>query len=152
MTDISHCIPKYRESDPTPIIAYSFAFFFGIMLSDVVYALGVMLLAKFLLRKIIDNPESEGFRLFQRLIYVSSGVALVFGLLTGAYLGNIYQFLGFENFALVPQVRQTLGDPISFIVLSLIIEHAVSIRSTLLVPPDLVNQLEDLHHKRRVKR
>ncbi len=116
-------IPNYRGWDPTPIVAYSFAFFFGLMLCDVVYALGVMLFAKFLLGKFVDDPESEGFKLFQRLIYISVGVALVGGLLTGSYLGNFYKFFGIESLALVGAVKEMLGDPnpMSFIVLSLVI-------------------------------
>ncbi|MFP3879899.1 MAG: V-type ATPase 116kDa subunit family protein, partial [Dehalococcoidia bacterium] len=38
--------PKYREWDPTPIIAYFFAIFFGIMLGDVVYSVLLILFAR----------------------------------------------------------------------------------------------------------
>jgi len=114
-------IPKYREWDPTPIIAYSFAFFFGLMLGDVIYAIGIMLLAKFALRRFVDDPESEGFKLFQRLLYTSAGVALVIGLLTGTYLGNFYQFFGIESLALAEGVKELLGDAMSFIVFALVI-------------------------------
>jgi len=114
-------IPKYREWDPTPIIAYSFAFFFGLMLGDVIYAAGIMLLAKFALRRFVDDPESEGFKLFQRLLYTSAGVALVIGLLTGTYLGNFYQFFGIESLALAEGIKELLGDAMSFIVFALVI-------------------------------
>jgi len=113
--------PKYREWDPTPIVAYSFAFFFGLMVGDVVYALGIILLGKFLLSKFVDTPESEGFKLFKKLIYICGGVALVIGLLSGTYLGDIYKFFGIESLALVEGVKQTLQDPILFIVLALVI-------------------------------
>ena len=112
-------IPKYREWDPTPIVAYSFALFFGIMVCDVVYALGIMLLGKFLLSKFVDDPQSDNFKLFQRLVYICGGVALIGGLLTGQYLGNIQTFFGFENLALVQGVKDTLQDPVSFIILAL---------------------------------
>ncbi|MFB0556334.1 MAG: V-type ATP synthase subunit I [Dehalococcoidia bacterium] len=114
-------IPKYREWDPTPIVAYSFAFFFGLMLGDVVYAACLILAAKFALRRFVDAPESEGFKLFQRIFYISSGVALVIGVLTGTYLGNFYEFFGIESLALAEGIKAILGNPISFIVLSLII-------------------------------
>lgn len=113
--------PKYREWDPTPIIAYSFAFFFGLMLGDVIYAIGIMLLAKFALRRFVDDPESEGFKLFQRLLYTSAGVALVIGLLTGAYLGDFYQFFGIESLALAEGLKELLGDAMSFMVFALVI-------------------------------
>ncbi len=113
--------PKYREWDPTPIIAYSFAFFFGLMLGDVVYAIAIILFARYGLRFFDDDPESEGVKLFQRTLYISSGVALIIGLLTGNYLGDFYKFFGIESLALAEGIRKALGDPMSFIVLSLVI-------------------------------
>ena len=113
--------PKYKEWDPTPVIAYSFALFFGIMLGDVVYAALLMLFANRGLRFLVDNPESEGFRLFQRIIYTSGGVALVVGVLTGSYLGNFYQFFGIESLALARVIQEMFLDPVLFIAFSLII-------------------------------
>jgi len=113
--------PKYKEWDPTPVIAYSFAIFFGIMLGDVVYAALLMLFAYRGLRLLADNPESEGFKLFQRIIYTSGGVGLVIGVLTGSYLGDFFpKFFGIE-LALAPTVQERLLDPVFFIALSLII-------------------------------
>ena len=114
--------PKYREWDPTPIVAYFFAFFFGIMLGDVVYAAIIMLATRFGLRRLVDDPESEGFKLFQRILYISGSVALVIGLLTGSYLGDfLYVFFGIPDLALAPAIQHLLLDPMSFIVFSLII-------------------------------
>ncbi|MFC1950137.1 V-type ATP synthase subunit I [Chloroflexota bacterium] len=113
--------PKYREWDPTPIVAYSFALFFGLMVCDVVYALGIMLIGKFLLSKFVDDPQLDNFKLFQRVIYTCSGVALVCGLLTGQYLGDIYKLFGFENLALVPMIQEKLQNPVAFILLALFI-------------------------------
>jgi len=111
--------PKYREWDPTPVITYSFAFFFGLMICDVLYALGLMLLGKFLLSKFVDDPSTEVFKQFQRLLYICGGVALVGGLLSGQYFGNIYEFIGIENLALVKGVQEALQDPIMFIGIAL---------------------------------
>ncbi len=111
--------PKYREWDPTPVVSYSFAFFFGLMICDVLYAIGLMLLGKFLLNKFVDDPTSEVVKQFQRLLYICGGVALIGGLLTGQYFGNIYEFIGIENLALVKSVQQALQDPIMFIGIAL---------------------------------
>jgi V/A-type H+-transporting ATPase subunit I len=113
--------PKYKEWDPTPVIAYSFAFFFGIMLGDVVYAALLMLFARFGLRLLVDDPRTEGFKLFQRIIYISGGVGLVIGLLTGNYLGNFYTFFGIESLTLAALIKHWLSEPVYFIGLSLII-------------------------------
>jgi V/A-type H+-transporting ATPase subunit I len=115
-------IPRYREWDPTPIISYSFAFFFGLMVADVVYAIGIMLVGRFLLSRLLgSDPQSEEMQLFRRLIYTCGGVALTIGLLGGSYLGDVYRFFGFENVALVAGVQQVLQNPLSFVILALMI-------------------------------
>ncbi len=114
-------IPKYREWDPTPIIAYSFAFFFGVMLGDAIYSICLLLLTRFTLHIFVDDPESEGFILFQRLLYISSGVGLVLGVLTGTYLGDFYRFFGFENLALSRTIQGVYLDCMTFIVVALVI-------------------------------
>jgi V/A-type H+-transporting ATPase subunit I len=92
------------------------------MLGDVVYALGILLLTRFLLPRFTDNPESENFKLFQRVLYISGTVGLVIGVLTGTYLGDFFnKFFGVGNLALVEVAEQWLQQPILFIVLSLII-------------------------------
>lgn len=113
--------PKYREWDPTPIIAYFFAIFFGIMLGDVVYAALLILFARLGLRLLVDDPKTEGFKLFQRIIYISGGVALVIGVLIGSYLGNFYEFFGIESLALAGRIQEMFSNPVSFIQFSLII-------------------------------
>ncbi len=113
--------PKYREWDPTPIVTYSFAFFFGLMICDVFYAIGLMLLGRFLLSRFVDDPTTDNFKMFQRLLYISGGVAIVGGLLTGQYFGNIFDFVGLTNLALVQGVKEILQDPISFIGVALAI-------------------------------
>jgi V/A-type H+-transporting ATPase subunit I len=113
--------PRYREWDPTPIVAYSFAAFFGLMIADVGYAIGLMLFARFLMGRLLGGSDSEGFKMFQRLIYISSGVALVLGLLSGNYFGDIYIFFGFENLGLVAGVQHMLQSPLTFIILAIFI-------------------------------
>lgn len=115
-------IPKYGEWDPTPIIAYSFALFFGLMLGDVIYAVGVLLLAKFLLPRFTDSPESDNFKLFQRVVYISGCVALVVGLLTGTYLGDLFdKFFGIGSLAIVEGIEEIFKTPILFIVMAIAI-------------------------------
>jgi V/A-type H+-transporting ATPase subunit I len=114
-------IPKYREWDPTPIISYSFPFFFGLMMNDVAYSAILLLFANRGLRMFVDDPETEGFKLFQRMLYISGGAGLVFGLLTGSYFGNFIQLFGIESLALAGWIQSLLGDPIKFIILSIFI-------------------------------
>jgi V/A-type H+-transporting ATPase subunit I len=117
-------LPKYGGWDPTPSVAYFFAFFFGLMLCDVVYAVGLLILARFVLNKLVDDPSTEGVDLFRKVLYISGGVSLVFGVLSGTYLGDFLQMyfgIDLESLAAVQWVQKQLSDPISFITLSLII-------------------------------
>ncbi len=114
--------PGYREWDPTPVTAYSFAVFFGLMLCDVAYGIGIILAARYVIRKFVDDPYTEGYRLFQRVLYTSGLVALVLGLLAGNYLGDGLQLvLGVESTALLEPVRHALTDPITFIIISIVL-------------------------------
>ena len=110
--------PGYREWDPTPIIAFSFAAFFGLMIADVVYAVGVILLGRYLATRFFGS-KSEAVRMLQKVIYISGGVGIVMGVLSGSYLGNFYIFFGLEDVALSAGVQQVLMDPLIFIVVSL---------------------------------
>ena len=117
-------LPKYGGWDPTPSVAYFFAFFFGLMLCDVIYAAGLLILARFVLDKLVDDPSTEGVDLFRKVLYISGGVALIFGILSGTYLGDfLYMYFGInlQSIALVKWVQTQLSDPISFITISLII-------------------------------
>jgi len=117
-------LPKYGDWDPTPSVAYFFAFFFGLMLNDTIYAVGLLILAKFLLDKLVDDPASEGTRLFRHVLYISGSVALILGIISGTYLGdfiNMYFGVDLKALALVKGVQARLADPISFIILSLLI-------------------------------
>jgi V/A-type H+-transporting ATPase subunit I len=114
-------VPRYREWDPTPVISYAFPFFFGLMMNDVAYSAIFLLFANRGLRKFVDDPETEGFKLFQRMLYISGGAGLVFGLLTGSYFGNFLQLFHIESLALSGWIESLLGNPIQFIILSIFI-------------------------------
>ncbi len=114
--------PKYGEWDPTPVVGYFFAFFFGIMLGDAVYGLLLLLLARFFLARLVEDPEAEGFLMFRRLLYICAGSAIVVGLLTGAYLGDfLTRFFGAPNLAVSKAVQAVYLDPMAIIVVSLFI-------------------------------
>lgn len=116
--------PRYGDWDPTPSIAYFFAFFFGLMLNDVIYAVGLLLVAVFLLNKLVDDPHAEGTRLFRRVLIICGAASLVIGILSGSFLGDFldrYAGIPPERLALAGAVQSVFSQPISFIVLSLII-------------------------------
>ena len=111
-------IPGYFERDPTPIIAYSFALFFGLMNSDFGYALVGVLAALFILDRFVDDPKSPAFREFKGLVLASNTVALVTGLLSGCVFGDLLErFMGLK----LPVLLSSLLNPLEFIKLSLIV-------------------------------
>lgn len=117
-------IPRYNDWDPTPVVAYFFAFFFGLMLNDTVYALGLILMARFFLDRLVDDPDSPGVHLFRNVLFISGTVALIFGLFSGTHLGDFFnRYLGIDlqRLALVVWVQKQLSDPINFVIFSLLI-------------------------------
>ncbi len=114
--------PRYHEWDPTPLVAYFFAFFFGIMLGDAVYGLFLLLLARFALPKMVDDPDTEGFRMFRRVITVCAVCAIAVGVLTGTYLGDVpAHFFGLSGIALSEGLHAVYMNPMVFIVASLVV-------------------------------
>ena len=114
--------PKYREWDPTPIIAYSFAFFYGVMLGDALYGFLLLFLVKYALPKLVDDPHTDGFKVFQRLMYMSAGSAIVVGALTGTYFGDFFtKFFGVPSMALSKTIQLVYLDTMTFIVVALVV-------------------------------
>jgi V/A-type H+/Na+-transporting ATPase subunit I len=114
--------PRYREWDPTPIVACFFALFFGIMLGDALYGALLLLMARYLLPRLVDDPEADGFRMFRRLITICAGAAILVGVLNGSYLGDFpSHFFGAPNLAVSHTIHAAYTEPLVFIVVALFI-------------------------------
>ncbi|RLG74013.1 MAG: hypothetical protein DRO14_06105, partial [Thermoprotei archaeon] len=89
-------IPNYREWDPTPIITYSLMLFFGLMFADVIYGAIMFIIVNYVLERIglVENPYSEGYVTFKKLLTALSISSMVFGFLSNSYAG--YSII-FEN-------------------------------------------------------
>ncbi len=109
-------VPNYREWDPTPIIAYSFALFFGIMLGDMGYAIAIILAALYILDKFTTDPESKNYIYFKNSIIVSSIVGFVIGALGGSFFGNTLKIFGLGF-----QLTDLFINPLKFLALAIII-------------------------------
>ena len=76
--------PSYRSWDPSPIVFFSFALFFAMILADAGYALVLgTLLAVFWKRL----GASEAGHRFRRLSVVVLGASLFYGIIVGSYFG-----------------------------------------------------------------
>ncbi len=108
-------VPKYTEWDPTPLVAYSFSIFFGLMLGDVIYGILMLLVIRYVLDKLVENPESENYLTFKRMLYVSGFASIIAGFLYGSYLGDTLKLLGLN----IPPIVPEFSDPLSLIILSM---------------------------------
>lgn len=122
-------IPNYREWDPTPIIAYSFSLFYGIMLGDLGYAIAIILAAYLILDKFVVDPTNRDYVYFKKSIIVSSIVGSIIGFLSGTLLGNTLELIGVKY-----SFTDVFTNPLKFLTLSLIIglihvniAHAISL-------------------------
>ncbi|MFZ8791522.1 MAG: V-type ATP synthase subunit I [Thermosphaera aggregans] len=111
-------IPSYWEFDPTPLVAYSFAFFFALMNSDVGYGLAGIFAILLILDKLVDDPLSENYRKFKQVLLISNGLSIITGALAGAFFGDLlHAFFKIE----VPVLMAFFTSPIELIKLSMII-------------------------------
>lgn len=109
-------VPRYWEWDPTPIIAYSFALFYGIMLGDMGYAIAIILSALLILDKFVVDTTSRDYVFFKRAIISSSIIGFIVGLLSGSFLGDTLELLGFSY-----SITSVFTDPLQFLILAIII-------------------------------
>ncbi|MGQ9689786.1 MAG: V-type ATP synthase subunit I [Thermoproteota archaeon] len=103
--------PGYGQIDPTPLLAVTYTFFFGLMFADVFD--GLLLLAfSLLLYRGLGSRSLNGRRLSEILMLVSLS-SISFGFLTGEFMGGVVNipvlwFNGFE-------------DPMYFLLLAIVI-------------------------------
>lgn len=135
-------VPRYSEWDPTPLIAYSFLIFFGLMFGDFIYGLAMFILVAFVLDRsgLIDDPTSPGYLTLKKVLMILSGASMVVGLLSNTFAGySIVIRDGAPTMVLAENANQipsllNLADPLFFIVLAIVIglihvniAHAISL-------------------------
>ena len=76
-------IPRYKEFDPTPIMAIFFPIFFGMMLGDIGYGLLITVLALYLKRIF----KTEGWQGLLNIALYSGIVSIIFGFIYGEFFG-----------------------------------------------------------------
>ncbi|MDR0900320.1 MAG: V-type ATP synthase subunit I [Methanobrevibacter sp.] len=94
---------KYREIDPTILVAIMLPFFFGFNLTDAFYGAIVSIMGFIIYRGIGKvNPTLRSFG----LIFITCGIwAIILGLLTGGLIGDfVPRFLGFNLPTVIPAI------------------------------------------------
>lgn len=108
-------LPDYREIDPTPYIAPTFALFFGICMSDVGYGLIIAFTTWLAIKKL---PLERTVRQAMKVLFWGGIAAALFGPLCGSYLGLPFNSL--------PPILQKItifpaDNPMSFMIFALIV-------------------------------
>jgi len=83
--------PKYREVDPSPILAIFFPLFFGLMVGDIGYGLVILALGLFVRKKFADIPFAQSM---SGILILSSIPTIVFGYFYGEFFGNLGEHMG----------------------------------------------------------
>ncbi|WP_456423005.1 V-type ATP synthase subunit I [Thermococcus sp.] len=116
-------VPRYDEIDPTPIIAFTYSFFFGFMLTDFMYGLIVGIVAYLLVKG--HKKFNDGTYKFAYTLLVSSFFTMLMGILFGSYFGNagdiVLQYITGNPNAQFPRIADALKDPMFVLMLALAI-------------------------------
>ncbi len=83
--------PKYREVDPSPLIAIFFPFFFGFMVGDIAYG-AIILVFALVMKKIYKTML--WLQSLMDILIISSIPAIFFGFLFGEFFGNLGEEMG----------------------------------------------------------
>lgn len=102
----AYAMPKYSEVDPTLLIALWFPLFFGIMLTDLAYGIGLLILSGFMILRF----ESSGIRDIGKILAFSSIWTIILGAAFGSVFGNFFQsFFGISFGIFDPLSRADLA-------------------------------------------
>ena len=115
-----YVLPKYGSFDPTVIMSVFYFIIFGLMLADVVYGLILTLGGLWAIKKL---DLGKGVKQLVKLFAICGVACTVAGIFFGSYLGDLpsalAQAFGGEAFTMPLTLIDTLGDPITLIVVSL---------------------------------
>jgi V/A-type H+-transporting ATPase subunit I len=83
--------PKYREVDPSPVLAIFFPLFFGLMVGDIGYGLVILAFAFLIRKKFASIPFVVSLG---GMLMISAIPTIVFGYLYGEFFGDLGEHMG----------------------------------------------------------
>jgi len=98
--------PKYKDFDPTPILAITFTLFFGFMLTDVAYGLIVLALGWIMYRGI--GKFNESMKKFAIILILFGISTAIMGVVFGSYFGDFFQKIGLNIPIPIDAMRQVM--------------------------------------------
>lgn len=101
-----YSMPKPKEYDPTPFLAFFFPIMFGLCITDALYGVLLILLSLYLMHKVTGDKS-----LFKILLV--GGILTIFtGAMAGSWAGDIFEYVGFEPLIRMKQALM-LFDPVT---------------------------------------
>jgi V/A-type H+/Na+-transporting ATPase subunit I len=98
--------PKYKDFDPTILIAITFTLFFGFMLTDVAYGILLLLLGVVMYRGI--GKYNETSKRFATLLIFFGISTTMLGMVFGSYFGDFFQKMGINMPMLIDPMKQVM--------------------------------------------
>jgi V/A-type H+-transporting ATPase subunit I len=83
--------PRYREVDPSPILAIFFPLFFGIMVGDIGYGIVILIIALLIKKEFQDMAFAVSLA---DILIISSIPTIIFGYLFGEFFGDFGEIMG----------------------------------------------------------
>jgi V/A-type H+-transporting ATPase subunit I len=83
--------PRYREIDPSPILAIFFPLFFGLMVGDIGYGIVILLIALLIKKRLKDMTFAVSLA---DILIISSIPTIIFGYLFGEFFGDFGEMMG----------------------------------------------------------
>ncbi|NLV26822.1 MAG: V-type ATP synthase subunit I [Methanomicrobiales archaeon] len=83
--------PQYREVDPSPIIAFFFPLFFGLIVGDIGYGLVILIFAFIMKNKFKDL---DWMNQLMNILIISAIPTIIFGYLFGEFFGDFAEHMG----------------------------------------------------------
>ena len=112
-----YALPNYRDLDPTFIVGPIFLIYAGFMLTDFVYGLMLLVGGFFVIRKF--GKYNPGMKMLAINIFWIGFFAMLFGLLTGSYLGDAPKYFFGMTSEQLAIWKDPLTDPLYFLIISL---------------------------------
>lgn len=109
--------PSSKEIDPTPLLAFTYIFFFGMMLTDVAYGLITLIIGIALYKGGKIPVVDIGGKSFSTILILGSIATILTGIFTGSYFGDFAALIGFENIGFY----NPINEPITLLLFSIII-------------------------------
>jgi V/A-type H+-transporting ATPase subunit I len=112
-------LPKYREVDPSPLMAIFFPIFFGLMVGDIAYGIIILLFAVIMKKK---YQAELWIQHLMTILIISSFWTIFFGFLYGEFFGNFGEEMGWIHPMTIAGVTLNRMDAlVAFLVLAIAI-------------------------------